>query len=65
LIRKLRPDVVFGLDPGLTYYRYHYRDHRTAALAVADAIGASMWPLEFPERGVGAFRVPDFLLLYR
>src|SRR5213594_3632910 len=59
LIRRHRPDVVFALDPGLTYYRYHYRDHRTAALAVADAIGAAMWPLEFPEHGISAFRVPD------
>jgi len=64
LIRKVRPDVVFGLDPGLTYYRYHYRDHRTAALAVADAIGAAMWPLQFPERGVAAFTVPDVFYFY-
>ncbi len=41
IIRKHRPDVVFALDPGATYYRYHYRDHRTAALVSADAIGAS------------------------
>ena len=64
LIRRHRPDVVFALDPGLTYYRYHYRDHRAAALAVADAIGAAMWPLEFPERGMSAFRVPDVFYFY-
>jgi LmbE family N-acetylglucosaminyl deacetylase len=64
LIRRHRPDVVFALDPGFTYYRYHYRDHRTAALAVADAIGAAMWPLHFPEPGVSAFRVPDVFYFY-
>jgi len=64
LIRRDRPDAVFALDPGLTYYRYHYRDHRTAALAVADAIGAAMWPLEFPEQGIPAFRVPDVFYFY-
>jgi LmbE family N-acetylglucosaminyl deacetylase len=58
IIRKQRPDIVFALDPGATYYRYHYRDHRTAALVSADAIGASMWPLEYPELGP-AYRVPE------
>jgi len=64
LMRRHRPDVVFALDPGLTYFRYHYRDHRSTALAVADAIGAAMWPLEFPEQGVSAFRVPDVFYFY-
>ena len=64
LIRRRRPDVVFSLDPGLTYYRYHYRDHRTSALAVADAIGAAMWPLHFPAQGISAFRVPDVFYFY-
>ncbi len=64
LIRKYRPDCVFSLDPGATYYRYHYRDHRTAALLVADAIGAAMWPLEYPEPGLAAFRVPEVFYFY-
>ena len=64
LIRKHRPDIVFSLDPGGTYYRYHYRDHRSAALMVADAIGAAMWPLEYPERGVSAFKVPEVFYFY-
>jgi len=64
LIRRYRPDAVFSLDPGFTYFRYHYRDHRTTALAVADAIGAAMWPLEFPEQGVAAFKVPDVFYFY-
>ena len=63
IIRKHRPDVVFALDPGATYYRYHYRDHRTAALVSADAIGASMWPLEYPELGP-AYRVPEVYYFY-
>ncbi len=45
IIRKRQPEVVFALDPGATYFRYHYRDHRSAALLAADAIGAAMWPL--------------------
>jgi LmbE family N-acetylglucosaminyl deacetylase len=63
IIRKQRPDIVFALDPGATYYRYHYRDHRTAALVSADAIGASMWPLEYPELGP-AYRVPEVYYFY-
>lgn len=63
IIRKRRPDVVFALDPGATYYRYHYRDHRTAALVSADAIGASMWPLEYPELGP-AYQVPEVYYFY-
>ncbi len=63
IIRKHRPDLVFALDPGATYYRYHYRDHRTAALVSADAIGASMWPLEYPELGP-AYRVPEVYYFY-
>jgi LmbE family N-acetylglucosaminyl deacetylase len=63
IIRKHRPDIVFALDPGATYYRYHYRDHRTAALVSADAIGASMWPLEYPELGQ-AYQVPEVYYFY-
>lgn len=63
IIRKQRPDIVFALDPGATYYRYDYRDHRTAALVSADAIGASMWPLEYPELGP-AYRVPEVYYFY-
>jgi LmbE family N-acetylglucosaminyl deacetylase len=63
LIRKRRPDVVFALDPGATYYRYHYRDHRSAALVSADAIGAALWPLEYPQLGP-AYRVPEVYYFY-
>lgn len=63
MIRKYRPDVVFALDPGATYYRYHYRDHRAAALLSADAIGAAMWPLEYPQAGP-AYRVPEVYYFY-
>lgn len=63
IIRKRRPHVVFALDPGSTYYRYHYRDHRSTALVSADAIGAAMWPLEYPEAGP-AYRVPEVFYFY-
>ncbi len=63
LIRRWRPDIVFALDPGGKFYRYHYRDHRSAALVSADAIGAAMWPLEYPELGV-AHRTPSVYYFY-
>ncbi len=63
IIRKRRPDIVFAIDPGATYYRYHYRDHRAAALVSADAIGAAMWPLEYREAGP-AYRVPEVYYFY-
>lgn len=63
IIRKRRPQVVFALDPGATYFRYHYRDHRAAALLAADAIGAAMWPLEYPKAGP-AYKVPEVYYFY-
>ncbi len=63
LIRARRPDVVFALDPGATYFRYHYRDHRTAALIAADSVGGAMWPLEYPQAGP-AYRVPETYYFY-
>lgn len=64
LIRQRRPDAIFALDPGGKFYRYHYRDHRSAALVSADAIGAAMWPLEYREPGVSAFRAPEVFYFY-
>jgi N,N'-diacetylchitobiose non-reducing end deacetylase len=64
LIRRRRPDVIFAPDAGGKFYRYHYRDHRSAALVSADAVGAAMWPLEYPEPGVAAFRVPEAFYFY-
>src|SRR5712691_1484804 len=63
LIRKHRPDVLFALDPGATYYRYHYRDHRSSALVSADAVGAAMWPLHYRSLGP-AFKVPQVFYFY-
>lgn len=63
IIRRRRPDVIFAPDPGATYFRYHYRDHRSAALVSADAIGAAMWPLEYPETG-RAYRVLEVYYFY-
>jgi LmbE family N-acetylglucosaminyl deacetylase len=64
LIRHRRPDAIFALDPGGKFYRYHYRDHRSAALVSADAVGAAMWPLEYRELGVSAYRVPEVFYFY-
>src|SRR5436190_3298488 len=38
LIRKHRPDVVFSIDPGEWYERWHKSDHRMAAFNTIDAI---------------------------
>jgi LmbE family N-acetylglucosaminyl deacetylase len=46
-IRKLRPDVLFALDPGKNYQRWHKSDHRAAAYLAADAARAAMWRLLF------------------
>jgi LmbE family N-acetylglucosaminyl deacetylase len=63
IIRSRRPDAVFALDPGLTYFRYHYHDHRTAALVSADAVNAAEFPLEYPELGP-AYVVPRVYYYY-
>jgi N-acetylglucosamine malate deacetylase 1 len=63
IIRKHRPDIVFALDPGLTYVRYYYHDHRSASLLSADAINAAEFPLEYPELGP-AFIVPAVYYFY-
>ncbi|HUJ39417.1 MAG TPA: PIG-L deacetylase family protein [Candidatus Acidoferrales bacterium] len=63
IIRKSRPDIVFALDPGFTYVRYQYHDHRSAALLSADAINAAEFPLEYPELGP-AFIVPNVFYFY-
>ncbi|MEO6121868.1 MAG: PIG-L deacetylase family protein [Acidimicrobiales bacterium] len=60
-IRRLRPDVVLGHDPGRRY-RLH-PDHRAAGFLVTDAIVAARDPHFFPEQGVPPHR-PSTLLLW-
>ena len=50
LIRKYRPDVVLGPDPGGEYVRWHKTDHRMAAMNTIDAIRAAEWHLYFPNQ---------------
>jgi len=50
IIRKYRPDVVLGPDPGGEYVRWHKTDHRMAAMNTIDAIRAAEWHLYFPNQ---------------
>ena len=62
-IRKRKPDVVFALDPGATFFRYHYHDHRVAAIASVDALNSATLPLKYPEAGP-AYKVPNIWYFY-
>ena len=62
-IRKRKPDVVFALDPGATYFRYHYHDHRVAAIASVDALNSATLPLKYPDLGP-AYKVPNIWYFY-
>ena len=62
-IRKRKPDVVFALDPGATFFRYHYHDHRVAAIASVDALNSATLPLKYPDAGP-AYKVPNIWYFY-
>jgi len=62
-IRKRKPDIVFALDPGATYFRYHYHDHRVAAIASVDALNSATLPLKYPDLGP-AYKVPNIWYFY-
>jgi N,N'-diacetylchitobiose non-reducing end deacetylase len=62
-IRKRKPDMVFALDPGATYFRYHYHDHRVAAIASVDALNSATLPLKYPDLGP-AYKVPNIWYFY-
>jgi len=68
LIRQHRPDVVFSIDPGEWYERWHKSDHRMAAFNTADAIRAAEFHLYYPEHllvdGLKPFKVPLMLFYY-
>lgn len=63
IIRRRHPDIVLALDPGLTYFRYHYHDHRVAAIVSTDAIGTAGFPLKYPQTGPG-YKVPKVFYFY-
>lgn len=67
-IRQFRPDVVFSIDPGEWYDRWHKTDHRMAAFNTADAIRAAEFHLYYPEHllvdGLKPWRVPLMLFYY-
>lgn len=68
LIRQHRPDVVFSIDPGEWYDRWHKSDHRMAAFNTADAIRAAEFHLYYPEHllvdGLKPFKVPLMMFYY-
>lgn len=68
LIRQHRPDVVFSIDPGEWYDRWHKTDHRMAAFNTADAMRAAEFHLYYPEHllvdGLKPFKVPLMMFYY-
>lgn len=68
LIRQYRPDVLFSIDPGEWYDRWHKSDHRMAAFNTADAIRAAEFHLYYPEHllvdGLKPYAVPLMMFYY-
>ncbi len=68
LIRQHRPDVVFSVDPGEWYDRWHKTDHRMAAFNTADAIRAAEFHLYYPDHllvdGLKPYKVPLMMFYY-
>jgi LmbE family N-acetylglucosaminyl deacetylase len=68
LIREYRPDVLFSIDPGEWYDRWHKSDHRMAAFNTADAIRAAEFHLYYPEHllvdGLKPYAVPLMMFYY-
>ena len=68
LIRQYRPDVVFSVDPGEWYERWHKSDHRMGGFNTADAIRAAEFHLYYPEHllvdGLKPYRVPLMMFYY-
>ena len=50
IIRRVRPDVLLGVDPGEWYERWHKTDHRMAASNTIDAVRAAEFWLYFPNQ---------------
>jgi LmbE family N-acetylglucosaminyl deacetylase len=67
VIRRLRPDALFSVDPGAPYEQWHKSDHRTGGYITADAMRAAEWRLYFPEleaQGLAPFDVPLAFFYY-
>src|SRR5256714_8192128 len=68
IIRRIRPDVLFSVDPGEWYERWHKTDHRMAAFNTIDAVRAAEFWLYFPNQrlqlGLQPYRVPEMYFFY-
>ncbi|MFN0123543.1 MAG: PIG-L deacetylase family protein [Blastocatellia bacterium] len=68
LIRQHRPDVVFSIDPGEWYERWHKSDHRMAAFNTLDAVRAAEFHLYYPEHllvdNLKPYKVPLLMFYY-
>ena len=68
IIRRVRPDVLFSVDPGSWSTRWHKTDHRMAAFNTADAVRAAEFWLYFPNQklqmGLQPYRVPEMYFFY-
>jgi len=68
LIRKYRPDVLFSIDPGEIYERWHKSDHRMAAFNTLDAVRAAEFHLYYPDHlltdGLKPYKVPLLMFFY-
>ena len=65
LIRIYRPDVVFSMDPGSTWMKWHKTDHRASAFITLDAARAAAYFLYFPSHytheGLQPYTVRDYM----
>jgi LmbE family N-acetylglucosaminyl deacetylase len=68
LIRQHRPDVLFSIDPGEWYERWHKSDHRMAAFNTIDAVRAAEFHLYYPEHllldNLKPYKVPLLMFYY-
>ncbi|HZS06990.1 MAG TPA: PIG-L deacetylase family protein [Blastocatellia bacterium] len=68
LIRQHRPDVLFSIDPGELYERWHKSDHRMAAFNTIDAVRAAEFHLYYPDHlltdNLKPYRVPLLMFYY-
>ena len=68
IIREFRPDVLFSVDPGEWYERWHKSDHRMAGFNTIDAVRAAEFHLYFPnqflQQGLQPYRVPLLMFFY-
>lgn len=64
-IRKIKPDVYIGFDPGNGFKYWNKSDHRRAAELGTDAARAAEWPLLFEgqiiQQGLKGWWIPEYL----